>query len=137
MFKKDVVLAQEYLGFLLLNLFDLFLTGYIFRHSGQEANGIPALVLKYWHLTGFAIFKFAMLVVIIMLCETISLFNVKRARQLILGACTLYVVVVFWEVYLILVDVIPYLDHPLPEPKPDALNILQHASVALSWMCPG
>ena len=38
-FKRDVVLAQEYLGFLLLNLFDLFLTGYIFRHQGQEANG--------------------------------------------------------------------------------------------------
>lgn len=136
MFKKDVVLAQEYLGFLLLNLFDLFLTGYIFHHSGQEANGIPALVLKYAGLRGFAIFKFVMLVLIILLCEIISLFNLVRARQVILGASALYVAVVIWEVYLIFVYIIPYLDHPLPAPKIDSLNPFFRAGRFIGFRCP-
>lgn len=101
MFKRDVVLAQEYLGFLLLNLFDLFLTGYIFRHSGQEANGLALLVLHKFGLQGFAIFKFAMVVFIIILCEVISTINLTRARQVITGACVLYVLVNLWETYLI------------------------------------
>jgi len=113
MFKKDVILAQEYLGFLLLNLFDLFLTGWIFRHSGQEANGIAALVLKYWGLRGFAIFKFVMTAIVIVICEVIGKYSNVRARQLILGASTLYVLVVFWEIYLIFAFIL----HPIQEEK--------------------
>ena len=41
-FKRDVILAQEYLAFTLLNLFDLFLTGYIYTPRRQEANGLAA-----------------------------------------------------------------------------------------------
>ena len=113
MFKKDVVLAQEYLGFLLLNLFDLFLTGYIFRHSGQEANGLALWVLHKYGLQGFAIFKFLMVVLIIVICELISLQAVARARQIIVGACVLYLIVIMWETYLIF-DVV---NSPLAKPK--------------------
>jgi hypothetical protein len=102
MFKRRVELGQEYLAFLLLNLCDLFLTGYIFKHSGEEANGIAKWVLATFHKTGFAIFKFLMLAVIIILIEAIASVNLKRAKQVIIGACTLYVGVIIWEVYLIL-----------------------------------
>lgn len=130
MFKKDVVLAQEYLGFLLLNIFDLFLTGFIFKHSGQEANGIAALVLKYGHLAGFAIFKFAMVAFIITLCEVISLFKVERARQVIIGACALYVVIIFWETYLIFA----YVDHPMRTPKPVAFDLFHQIRMAIGLL---
>jgi len=130
-FKKDLVMSQEYLGFLLLNIFDLFLTGFIFRHSGQEANGIPALVLKYFHLAGFAIFKFAMVAFIIILCEIISLFKVERARQVIIGACALYVVIICYEAYIIFA----YVDHPLRAPKPVALDLFHQIGVAIGLLC--
>lgn len=99
--KRDVILAQEYLGFLLLNIFDLFLTGWIFRHSGEEANGVALWVLHHWHLVGFAIYKFIMVVVLIVICEIIALVNVHRARLVILGGCAVYVFVVIWECFLI------------------------------------
>jgi hypothetical protein len=112
LFKKDVVLAQEYLGFLLLNLFDLFVTGYIFRHSGQEANGIALWVLNHFGLRGFAVFKFLMVVFIIAVCEIISLKDIKRARAVIVGACVLYVCVIFWEAALIFQYINPFLITP-------------------------
>jgi hypothetical protein len=43
-----------------------------------------------------------MLAVIIILIEAIASVNLKRAKQVIIGACTLYVGVIIWEVYLIL-----------------------------------
>jgi hypothetical protein len=102
MFRKPLVLAQEYLAFVLLNLFDLFLTGYIFRHSGEEANGLAALVLRIGHHTGFAIFKFIMLAAIIILIETIAQHNLQRAKQVLYAAIAIYVGVIIWESYLIL-----------------------------------
>ena len=128
MFKNHVILSQEYLGFLLLNLFDLFLTGYIFRFSGQEANGIPAFVLHHFGLRGFAIFKFVMVVMIIVLCEVINKHSFIHAQQVILGACALYVVVVLYEIYLI----VTYTYHPLPVPKPDAQELIRTLR-ALAW----
>jgi hypothetical protein len=110
--KRDVILAQEYLGFLLLNMFDLFLTGWIFRHSGQEANGAALFILKHFGLSGFALYKFIMVCALILICEVISVFNLKYARLVILGGCALYVLVVMWECFLIF----QYIDHPQPAP---------------------
>ncbi|MDR3709305.1 MAG: DUF5658 family protein [Capsulimonadaceae bacterium] len=122
MFKRDVTLAQEYLGFMLLNLFDLFLTGFIFKNYGQEANGVALFVLHHFGLRGFALFKFIMVAFIILICEVISLQNVSRARQLILGASVLYLAVVMYEIYLVFM----FIYKPLPMPKPVAMEMLRH-----------
>ena len=104
-FKRDVVLAQEYLGFLLLNLFDLFLTGYIFRHHGQEANGAAVWVLDRFGLRGFAIYKFLLVLVVVMACEGVSLQSVRKSRVIVTVGCLLYLAVVFWECFLILTEI--------------------------------
>jgi len=101
-FKRDVLLAQEYLGFLLLNLFDLFLTSYIFRIGGVEANGLAALIYaKYGH-QGFAIFKFGLVMVVVLACEGYSIKNIRVSRIIITVGCLVYLLVVFWEVFLII-----------------------------------
>jgi hypothetical protein len=110
--KRDVILAQEYLGFLLLNMFDLFLTGWIFKHSGEEANGLALWVLNEFGKSGFAVYKFIMVLVLIVVCEIIAAQNVQRARMVILGGCALYLAVVIWECFLIF----SYIDRPQPPP---------------------
>lgn len=100
-FKRDVVLAQEYLGFLLLNLFDLFLSGYIFRHHGMEANGLAAWVLEHGHGWGFAVYKFLLVLVLVLCCEGISLKSIRTSRLIITVACFLYVLLVFYESFII------------------------------------
>lgn len=101
LFKRDVVLAQEYLAFLLLNLFDLFLTGYILRNQGLEANGIAAWILNHFHGQGFVVYKFALMILIVACCEVISLKNIRTSRVIITGACLLYVFLVIYECFLI------------------------------------
>ncbi len=104
-FKRDVVLAQEYLGFLLLNLFDLFLTGYIFRHHGEEANGAAVWVMTRFGLRGFAVYKFLLVLVVVMACEGVSIQSVRKSKIIVTVGCLLYLAVVFWECFLILTEI--------------------------------
>ena len=99
--KRDVVLAQEYLAFLLLNLLDLFLTGYIFRHEGMEANGLAAYIFEHFGGAGFAVYKFLLVLVLVVCCELISVKRPRTARFIVTLGCLVYLCVVFWEVYLI------------------------------------
>jgi len=101
-FKRDVLLAQEYLGFLILNLFDLFLTRYIFSQGGIEANGLAAMIYEKHGPQGFAIFKFALVAVVVVACEGYSLKNIRISRLIITVGCLVYLLVVFWEVFLII-----------------------------------
>ncbi len=101
-FKRDVLLAQEYLAFLLLNMFDLFLTGYIFRLGGIEANGPANWIWTHYHQQGFAFYKFGLVTIVVLACEGYSLKNVRISRIIITVGCLVYLLVVFWEVFLII-----------------------------------
>jgi len=101
-FKRDVLLAQEYLGFLLLNIFDLFLTGYIFQHEGAEANKAAQAILTHFGPSGFAVYKFALVSVVVLACEGISLKSLRTSRAIVLGGCLLYLCVIAYESFLII-----------------------------------
>jgi hypothetical protein len=103
--KRDVLLAQEYLGFLLLNLFDLFLSGYIFNHGGLEANAAASWIFTHFGARGFALYKFGLVLVLVLACEGISLKNVRTARVIVTFGCLVYLLLVFWEVFLIITEV--------------------------------
>jgi hypothetical protein len=100
-FKRDVLLAQEYLAFMLLNLFDLFLTGWIFRNNGSEANGLAVFILDHFHLIGFVIYKFFLVVIVVLACEGISVQSIRKSRIVITAGCLVYLFIVFWECFLI------------------------------------
>ena len=104
-FKRDVLLAQEYLGFLLLNMFDLFLTGYIFNHGGMEANGLAGWIYAHFHQQGFAIYKFGLVTIVVLACEGISISNIRTSRIIVTAGCLVYLLIVFWEVFLIITQV--------------------------------
>ena len=110
-FKRDVLLAQEYLGFLLLNLFDLFLTGYLLGQPGQsgthgqEANGSAVWVMERFGMRGFALYKFLLVLVVVLACEGISLQSVRTSKIIVTAGCLVYLCVVFWECFLILTQI--------------------------------
>jgi hypothetical protein len=102
--KKDLILGQEYMAFLLLNVFDLLLTGWIFKHNGMEANGLAAFILNNFGQHGdsvFAIYKFLMVVVVIVICEIIASKSIAKAKLIMLLGCVVYFGVVLYESYLI------------------------------------
>jgi hypothetical protein len=101
-FKRDVLLAQEYLGFLLLNMFDLFLTRYILRAGGLEANGPANWFWVHFGFLGFAMYKFGLVMIVVLACEGISLSNIRTSRLIVTMGCLVYLLIVFWEVFLII-----------------------------------
>ena len=111
LFKRDVVLAQEYLGFLLLNLFDLFLTGYLMGRpgmsgtQGEEANGAAAWIFLRYGPSGFAVYKFLMVLVVVLACEGISLQSVRTSKIIVTFGCLAYLAVVVWECFLVLTQI--------------------------------
>lgn len=116
MHNRDVILSQEYLAFILLNLFDLLLTGYIFSHEGLEANGLAALIYTRFGPAGFVFYKFGLVSIVVGACEAIAVQNLRTARIIVLGGCILYLFVVFWE----------------------SAQIFQHISwPSLGLLCPG
>ena len=115
------------MAFLLLNLFDLFLTGYIFSHNGMEANGIAAYILTRFHQRAFAIYKFAMVVIIIIICEVVGTKSMKKARLIMLLGCSVYFAVVLYESYLIF----NYISYPSVKPSDDSA-LISYASAYFS-----
>ena len=105
MSRKHVELAQEYLAFTLLSLFDLFLSGYIFRHNGSEANGPPIAIIARFGLQGLAIYKFIMVAIVVLACEGIATKSVKKARYLIIGGIVVMVGLVIYESILIALNI--------------------------------
>mgnify|MGYP004247599739 CR=1 FL=1 len=62
-----------YVFFVLLSLLDLGLTCYILGGElGRELNPIADLIVRRYELFGLIVFKLAMIVLIILLCESIG-----------------------------------------------------------------
>ena len=77
------------------------MTGLIFRLHGDEANGVAVYIMEHWHLAGFAIYKFLLVMIVVLACEGISLSSIRKARIIITAGCLVYLFVVFWECFLI------------------------------------
>ena len=101
MLRQNVKYAQEYLGFVLLNLMDLFLTGYIFRFDGMEANAAAQGVIERYGLVGFVVYKFALVTIVVLVCEAVAKSNERLAKGVILFGCLIYTAVVIYEIALI------------------------------------
>lgn len=100
--RRPLPMSDEYAGFLLLNMFDLFLTGYIFRHGGEEVNPVGIWVMDRFGMSGFAVFKFAMVAFAILIIEVIYRLRPDRARSLLNTANLVYLGVILWECVLLL-----------------------------------
>lgn len=93
-----VVLSDYYLGFVLLNLGDLFLTGVYFKLGGHEANRLADWILRTFGLRGLVVFKFALVTMVIAICEALFPRRPLLARVIILAGCAVYALVILLEI---------------------------------------
>lgn len=94
-------MGDEYAGFVLLNLFDLCLTIAIFQRGGREVNPIGYYVILHHGLSGYTLFKFALVVAIILACERVHGIRPRSARGLMYAGNLVYLGIVLWECVLI------------------------------------
>ncbi len=87
--KSPVLYENHYTWFVLVSALDLMLTWVILHAGGREANAIAAAVLQRWGLEGMVIFKFALVVFVIALCEVIGRRNLAAGKKLVSWAVAL------------------------------------------------
>jgi hypothetical protein len=95
------VLSDEYMAFTLLNVFDLFLTAFLMTVGHAEANPVGAHVLDRWGFSGFSLFKFGLVFVVVSGLEALFYFRPASATFLSRAAVFVYVALVLYEATLI------------------------------------
>jgi hypothetical protein len=73
---------NAYVWFIFVSAMDLFLTTVVLYFGGREVNVLANSVLMAWGLRGLAVFKFAMVVVVIGCCELIGRQRPRTGRWL-------------------------------------------------------
>jgi len=74
---------NRYVWFVFLSAMDVFMTFIVLQFGGTEANGIANWILERFGLPGMTLFKFAMVTLVISLCEITGRLNERSGRLLV------------------------------------------------------
>jgi len=77
---------NAYVWFVFLSALDLLFTWLVFDRGGYEANALAANVLRHGGLVSLVLFKFAVVVFVILLCEAVGRKSPQAGRTLALAA---------------------------------------------------
>src|SRR5262245_3254300 len=83
--ERQVLFPNGYVWFVFLSALDIMLTWIVLHRGGREANSLANAVLTRWGLPGFVVFKFVLVVVVIVICEIVGKRDLKSARTLLAG----------------------------------------------------
>lgn len=71
-----------YTWFVLLSALDVMFTWVILKLDGQELNSIANAVIEHGGLRGMVMFKFALVVFVVVMCEAVSRRNMRTGTKL-------------------------------------------------------
>jgi hypothetical protein len=67
-----VLYPTQYVWFVFFSAMDVMMTWIVLWRGGREVNHWANVILQRWDLTGLVIFRFALVILIILICETIG-----------------------------------------------------------------
>lgn len=74
---------ELYIWLIFVSSLDIMLTWVILRNGGEEVNPVAELVIDAWGLNGAILFKFALVLFVIVACEAVARVRPVTARLLI------------------------------------------------------
>jgi len=86
---SPVLYENHYTWFVLVSALDVMLTWVVLHAGGREANMLADAVLRNYGLEGLVTFKFALVVLLIVLCEIIGRRSHVAGKRLASGAVAL------------------------------------------------
>lgn len=86
----------------LVSAADVLFTWAILSRGGEEVNPIARLVLDSWQLGGLVVYKYALIVLAIVLCETVGARREMLGRSVLHIGVALTLVPVVWSTWLLL-----------------------------------
>ena len=79
---SPVLYENHYTWFVFVSALDVMLTWVILHAGGREANHLAAAVLDRFGLEGLVVFKFALVILVIAICEVVGRKNIATGRRL-------------------------------------------------------
>lgn len=98
--------SNAYTWFLFFSSLDIMLTWAILSRSGTEVNPLAAAVINIWGLPGAIVFKFSLMMFVIVVCEVVGRMHDRRARFLIWLAVSVSSVPVVYSLGLLVLHTI-------------------------------
>lgn len=81
-FRRATLYPNAYTWFVLLGALDIMLTWIILHMDGREVNVLADWVIRRWALTGMVVFKFVLVMVVVIICEFVGRHSDRAGRRL-------------------------------------------------------
>jgi hypothetical protein len=81
--RQHVLFPDGYVWFVFFSALDIMLTWVVLHVGGREANVLADRIIWRFGLPGLVAYKFALVVVVILICETVGRRNRETARKLL------------------------------------------------------
>jgi hypothetical protein len=86
---SPVLYENHYTWFVLVSALDVMLTWVVLHAGGREANALADAVLRNYGLGGMVAFKFALVALVIVICEVVGRRSIDTGRRLATWAVAL------------------------------------------------
>jgi hypothetical protein len=73
---------SAYLWLTFLSALDIMLTWIVLFRGGQEVNALADAVIRRFDITGLVVFKFALIVLVILICEVVGRRSDSAGRRM-------------------------------------------------------
>ena len=101
LFNRHMRYPNAYTWLLLFSAMDVMLTWTIFHFGGSELNPIAKWVIAEWWLNGMIVYKFALILFFIMICEIVGSLREPTGRVLSRISVMIALVPIVWSLSLL------------------------------------
>jgi hypothetical protein len=81
--KTHVIFPNGYVWFVFVSTLDIMLTWIVLHLDGREANRVAETIIYRYGLPGLVIFKFALVIIVVLICEWVGRRRFETARLLL------------------------------------------------------
>ncbi len=96
---------SHYTWLIFLSAMDIMMTAIVIYRGGYEANGLADIVLRHFDLPGMVIFKFALMIFFIAVCQLVGRRNPTAGRRLAVAAILITAIPVTLSFWLLLREI--------------------------------
>ena len=94
---------NAYVWLVFFSAMDIMLTWAILARGGREVNPIADEVIQAWGLNGAILFKFSLMLLVVIVCEVVARTRPAVARTLAWAAVAVSAIPVFYSIILLLI----------------------------------
>ena len=98
----EMAFQELYVWLIFVSSLDIMLTWVILRNGGEEVNPVANIIIGAWGLNGAILFKFALVLFVIVSCEVISRVRPRTAHLLIWFGVLVSAFPPVWSIVLLL-----------------------------------